>query len=218
MSYTFDLLKQLADGLAGQFGSDCEIVIHDLKHELDNPIVHINNGHVTGRKVGDGPSKAVLDTLRSDPESLNDHLGYLTRTADGKTLKSSTIYIRSEDGASIDYLFSINYDITGLLMATRSVRALTDTESQDEEKQPEQIVHNVNDLLDTLLAQSVAMVGKPADKMNKEEKVAAIRFLNEAGAFLITRSGDKVSKYFGISKFTLYSYIDVNNRKAKEDN
>lgn len=180
--------------------------------------MHINNGHVTGRKVGDGPSKAVLDTLRSDPESLNDHLGYLTRTADGKTLKSSTIYIRSEDGASIDYLFSINYDITGLLMATRSVRALTDTESQDEEKQPEQIVHNVNDLLDTLLAQSVAMVGKPADKMNKEEKVAAIRFLNEAGAFLITRSGDKVSKYFGISKFTLYSYIDVNNRKAKEDN
>ena len=46
--------------------------------------------------------------------------------------------------------------------------------------------------------------------MNKEEKVKDIQFLNDAGAFLITKSGDKVAKYFGISKFTLYSYIDVN--------
>ena len=76
------------------------------------------------------------------------------------------------------------------------------------------IVHNVNDLLDNLIEQSVALIGKPAALMNKEEKVTAIQFLNDAGAFLITKSGDKVSKYFGISKFTLYSYIDVNSRKS----
>lgn len=46
--------------------------------------------------------------------------------------------------------------------------------------------------------------------MNKDDKVRAIRFLNEAGAFLVTKSGDKVAKYFGISKYTLYSYIDAN--------
>ena len=38
MSYTLDLLKQLADGLARQFGPDCEIVIHDLKkHDWNIP-------------------------------------------------------------------------------------------------------------------------------------------------------------------------------------
>ncbi|MGL6217352.1 MAG: helix-turn-helix domain-containing protein, partial [Lacrimispora sphenoides] len=42
---------------------------------------------------------------------------------------------------------------------------------------------------------------------------AAIQYLNDAGAFLITRSGDKVSNYFGISKFTLYSYMDTNKEK-----
>ena len=81
-------------------------------------------------------------------------------------------------------------------------------------KQPDQIVTNVTDLLDSLIEQSVLMIGKPAALMNKEEKVAAIQFLNDAGAFLITKSGDKISKYFGISKFTLYSYIDVNSRKT----
>ena len=69
---------------------------------------------------------------------------------------------------------------------------------------------NINDLLDELIAQSVALVGKPVALMNKDDKVRAIRFLNESGAFLVTKSGDKVAKYFGISKYTLYSYIDAN--------
>ena len=61
-----------------------------------------------------------------------------------------------------------------------------------------------------LIEESVALVGKPVPLMNKEDKVTAIQFLNDAGAFLITKSGDKVANYFGISKYTLYSYIDVN--------
>ena len=36
----------------------------------------------------------------------------------------------------------------------------------------------------------------------------AISYLNDTGAFLITKSGPKVCKYFGISKYTLYSYLD----------
>ncbi|WP_217636925.1 helix-turn-helix domain-containing protein [Dendrosporobacter quercicolus] len=31
--------------------------------------------------------------------------------------------------------------------------------------------------------------------------------MNDSGAFLVTKSGDKVAKYFGIFKYTLYSYI-----------
>ena len=198
MAYTLNLLKQIADGLAKQFGPDCEIVIHDLKrHDLEHSVVHINNGHVTNRREGDGPSKIVLETLHKDPALLKDHVGYLTRTSNGKILKSSTFFIRNEEDTAIDYIFAINYDITGLMTVDRSIRSLIDTEQGSSPKQqPEQIVHNVNDLLDTLIEQSVALVGKPAALMNKEEKVTAIQFLNDAGAFLITKSGDKVSKYF----------------------
>ena len=82
--------------------------------------------------------------------------------------------------------------------------------TQDKEQtEPERII-NVNHVLDELIEQSVALVGKPVALMNKDDKVRAIRFLNEAGAFLVTKSGDKVAKYFGISKYTLYSYIDAN--------
>ena len=216
MSYTLELLKQLADGLARQFGPDCEIVIHDLtRQDLEHSVAYIKNGHISNRRAGDGPSKVVLETMHKGPASLTDHLGYLTRTSEGKILKSSTMYIRNAEGTAIDYLLSINYDITGLLTVDRSIKALIDTEPQEDvKKQPEQIVHNVNDLLDSLIEQSVALIGKPVALMNKEEKVTAIQFLNDAGAFLITKAGDKLSKYFSISKFTLYSYIDVNSRKS----
>lgn len=218
MSDTLGLLTQVADGLARQFGPDCEVVIHDLtRRDVDHSIAYIVNGHISHRKVDGGPSKIALEALHSkDPAALKDRLGYLTRTADGRILKSSTLFIRGGESGDVDYLLSINYDITGLMAVDRSIRSLIDTEQQEAaRKQPEPIVTNISDLLDSLIEQSVARIGKPVALMNKEEKVAAIQFLNDAGAFLITKSGDKVSRYFGISKYTLYSYIDVNGHKAE---
>ena len=77
MSYTLDLLKQLADGLARQFGPDCEIVIHDLE-KLRPGTFHRAHQQRSYDKPpgGDGPSKVVLETLHKDPASLKDHLGY----------------------------------------------------------------------------------------------------------------------------------------------
>ncbi|HHV11454.1 MAG TPA: transcriptional regulator [Clostridiales bacterium] len=206
-------LKQIAHGIAQQFGQNCEVVIHDLTTEdLENTVAYIENGHVTNRHIGDGPSHVVLEASKKDPAKLKDRYGYLTRTQDGRILKSSTIYIRG-DSNKIQYIISINYDITGLLAVEGAIKTLISTEP--EEKAPERITQNVNDLLDDLIEESVALIGKPAALMSKEEKVTAIQFLNDAGAFLITKSGDKVSKFFGISKYTLYSYIDVNKTNNK---
>lgn len=202
-------LFRMAKALAAQFGPNCEIVIHDLlSNNPESSIVAIENGHVSGRKLGDGPSHVVLETLHSSGEIPEDRLSYLTKTRDGKTLKSSTIYIRDENKAPIG-IFSINYDITLLLAMEEALRQFTETAPAGEpENTPEAITQNVSDLLDELIEQSVKRVGKPVALMSKEDKVKAIRFLNDTGAFLITKSGGKVCKYFGISKYTLYSYIE----------
>lgn len=210
MRRTLDFLKQLAHGLAIQFGSSCEIAIHDLKtKDLEKSIVYIENGHVSNRQTGDGPSGIVLETLQSDPSTIHDKLSYLTKTEDGRILKSSTFYIRDDDG-SISYIFSLNYDITAFTAASTAIQSLIATKDNLPDltgDSPRQITHNVNELLDLLIEQAVAKVGKPVAMMNKDDKVAVVQYLDHAGAFLITKSGDKVSSYLGISKFTLYSYM-----------
>ena len=210
MRHTLDCLKQLAHGLAIQFGSSCEIAIHDLKtKDLEKSIVYIENGHVSNRQTGDGPSGIVLETLQSDPSTIHDKLSYLTKTEDGRILKSSTFYIRDDDG-SISYIFSLNYDITAFTAASTAIQSLIATKDNLPDltgDSPRQITHNVNYLMDLLIEQAVAKVGKPVAMMNKDDKVAVVQYLDHAGAFLITKSGDKVSSYLGISKFTLYSYM-----------
>jgi len=209
------MLKQIAAALAAQFGPNCEVVIHDLTaRDPERSIVFIENGHVTGRKVGDGPSNVVMEQLLHANEDPKDHLGYLTRTPDGKILKSSTVYIRDGRGR-VSAILSINYDISALLMVETAVSGLVRTAEPSKEERI--TVLNVSDMLDDLIEQSVALVGKPVALMNKDDKVRAIRFLNEHGAFLITKSGDKVAKYFGISKYTLYSYIDLKQEEKRHE-
>lgn len=207
--YELDALRKIAKGVAAQFGSGCEVVVHEISPEsAQHSVIAIENGHVTGRHLGDGPSQVVLEQLGKtiDPEKAEDHLSYLTRTPDGKLLKSSTVYIRDSEG-KVAALFCINFDITSLSMANNVMKEIAAVRDNGEHE-PERISPNVNDLLDDLIERSVHLVGKPVELMTKDDKVKAIRFLNSSGALLITKSGDKIAKHFGISKFTLYSYLD----------
>ena len=203
-----DFYRRLAKALAAEFGESCEVLVHDLTGgDPEHTIVAIENGHVSHRQTGDGPSRVALEAMQEEhPENLQDRSGYLLKTHDGRIVKSSTVYFRNEQGG-VDGIFCVNYDITNLLMAQKAVGSLLS--AGEEPKAPASIPQNVNELLDDLIEQSVQQVGKPVALMTKDDKIQAIRFLNKAGAFLVTRSGDKVSKYFGISKYTLYSYIEA---------
>lgn len=210
-------LTFIAHGIARQFGSNCEVCIHDLKtSDPEHSIIYIINGHVTGRDIGDAPSKIVLESIEalSKGDNLTDHLCYLTKGTGGKLLKSSTIFVKDYNN-EFHYVLSINLDISGFTAFDSALKSLISINDNSEEQKTEAIPNSVNELLDNLIEQSVALIGKAPALMNKEEKVKAINYLNDAGAFLIQKSGDKVSNYFGISKFTLYSYVDV--KKKKED-
>ena len=196
-----EFYTRLAHGLAVQFGSNCEVVVHDLQgKDIEHSIIAIENGHVTGRRIGDGPSQIVLESLHNSEQNLKqeDKLAYLTKTKNGKILKSSTIFIR-DDSDKIIGIFGINYDISLMLAMEKELSSFTGTIEEDTTKEP--IAVNIGDLLDELITQSVQHIAK-------EDKVQVVRLLNEAGAFLITKSGPKVCQFLGISKYTLYSYLD----------
>ena len=207
---TLERLKVIAHGVARQFGPSCEVLIHCLQRDLDTSLVYIENGTITNRHVGDGPSHVVLDVLNYDDGS-EGRFGYLTKTKDGRILKSSTMYIRDDNG-NIAYLLGINQDITEFVMMHRSLESLIGI-GQAETGTVEKITTSVSELLDDLLLEAERLVGKPGPLMNKVERLKAISYLNEKGAFLISKSSEKIAEYFNISKFTLYS--DLNTVKEE---
>lgn len=201
-------LKQVAKTVTAQFGEDCEAVIYEFtENKTDPSIMFIENGHVINQQIGDSPSQFILDILKKDPKEIKERYNYLTRTQDGRVLKTNTMFYQGVNG-KIDAVFSINFDATTLFAAENTLHKLTATDEEPKkEEKSDFIPQDVNDLLEELIKESVKLIGKPVALMTKEEKIKSIQFLNNKGAFLITKSGDKVAKYFNISKYTLYNYI-----------
>ncbi|WP_028596160.1 helix-turn-helix transcriptional regulator [Paenibacillus assamensis] len=197
-------LQALVKGIAAQFGDNCEVVLHDLTLPYDRTIVAIENGHVTGRKVGDPGTNLGLELLRGSTE--NGHkLNYVTQTKDGRLLRSTSLYMNNQDGTIIGSL-CINFDITSLMIAEKTLQSITMTNLQTDVK--ESFVTNVNDLLDVLIQETQEGIGKPVAVMSKEDKMKMIALLDQKGAFLIKKSSEKICLYLGISKYSLYSYLD----------
>jgi len=203
-------LKALVRGMAAQFGPQCEVVLHDLKDQpYDHSIIAIENGHVTNRRIGDCGTNLGLEVLRGSDQEGDKH-NYLTQTKSGRMLRSTSVYIRDPQGAVIGAV-CMNWDITDFLMAEKTLASITQSASPLAALLPEEgeiFRNDVNDLLDSLIQASIRHVGKPVAMMTKEDKVEGIQFLDKKGALLIKKSGDRVSQFYGISKFTLYAYLD----------
>ena len=202
MNEMFSFLTRMGDAIVTTFGDNCEVVVHDISHELENTISYIRNGHVSNRKLGDGVSALVLNAISHSDIKHEDKLNYIIRDGD-KHIKCSSLFFKEND--KLRYIFAINFDISHLI---RTQEALNQLIVHEKEEQFDQFPVDVNNMLDRLIMQSVEKVGKPIEKMNYKEKSVAIKYLDECGAFLIKKAGDKVAEVFGISKYTIYNHMN----------
>lgn len=115
---TDKVLRRIARGLAETLGRSCEVVVHDL-HDPASSVVHVENGQVTDRRVGDG-IRDIAAILRSDRFSDDMLSNYVTRTPDGKVCKSMTLVVRNEREKIIG-AFALNLDISEFLSAKGSI-------------------------------------------------------------------------------------------------
>ena len=125
-------LELIMKGIAKEFGKNCEVVLHDHKRGLDKSIIAIENGHVTGRKVGD-PSTNIGFAISKSKEQTDAQFGYITHLPNGKTLRSSSVYFKDDKGKVIGAL-CINLDITQMELIKNNINYLTSDESEEVEE------------------------------------------------------------------------------------
>jgi predicted transcriptional regulator YheO len=68
---------------------------------------------------------------------------------------------------------------------------------------------NISSVLDSLINDALAHQDVPPEQMDRAQRIEVIRYLDQHGAFLVTKAGERIANLLGISKYTLYSYLDT---------
>lgn len=208
--------NRLMSMLEAQFGDQCEVVLHDLTKDYSQTIVDIRNGGVTGRKIGDCGSNCGLEVMRGTVKN-GDRYNYITHTMNGKILRSSSMYLYNEAGSLVGAL-CVNLDITNTIAFENYLHKYNDF-SMEKDENPEIFATDVKSLLEFLIKEAQFQVGKEASGMDKADKIKFLDYLDKKGAFLITKSSERICEFLNISKFTLYNYLDLaRNNEAVGEN
>jgi predicted transcriptional regulator YheO len=195
----FTFLKKVVSALAKLQGPQCEVVLHDVRHPSSS-IIAIENGHITGRSVGDPSTSLVLPILR-DPHGEHDKLNYRSQTPSGRPLKSSSVYFKDDTGR-IFAAICVNWDIAGLMSAQDALAELIKTT----ETLREDHYSDTNSFLESVLDDVLGGVSTPA-ALPRAEKLRLMAVLKERGVFEIRRAADRVAVRLGVSRASVYSYL-----------
>lgn len=191
-----DFLSRLASNISKQFGRNCEVAIHEFQGE-DLVITHIENGHITGRKVGNLSTNEFLDEFFEKDFMRNPV--YHMKSKDGHELLSSTTYIQTED--KITGFVCVNYDISEIQGLARALDwAIEDNSLKD--------FSDVNEVLEYHLNACEQLIGKSPENMDRADKFRAVEYLESKHVFLITKSSVRVCEFLNITKYSLYTFLD----------
>ena len=205
----FEFLDRAARGIAEMFGSSCETLVHDMGVP-SHPILSIYNGHVSGRTVG-----STLDILGTDrelePEArTSDQVNLYATTPSGAQIKSSTFHLIGED---YNLALGINFEYTSLVYANRILVDLMSAEADLKTA----LWQGGDSALSDLFDECLAALGKPADALGKADRLKLVAMLEQKNAFSYRKSVPFVSRRLGVSRYTVYKYLDELARKDGEE-
>jgi len=191
--------KQMVDFMAETLGENCEVVLHEIKNNQVE-IIAIKNGHHSNRKVGekiDAIGKKVYEIEKNIRYRANySKLGY-----HGNEMKSSSFYIRKENGEIIGIL-CFNFDIS---LAKRAQKYFETLLQADKEVVQEK--DTVNQITLGMIEETIVDSKIPVDRMTPSERIDIIKSLQVKGVFGIKGAVRQVSKKLKISETSVYRYL-----------
>ena len=205
--------------IAQMFGKNCEVVLHDFS-KPQKSIVAIENGQVTGRKIGDPITDFALSIWKKDgfgKRKTDRIVNYRTKSKNGKILKSATVFIRNYQKNIIGCL-CINYDLTEHAMFHKNLEEFCTTIELDKEEsteETEKFTNDVSEILENIIKEAIEEIGKPVSLMQKEDKLMVVKIAEEKGAFLIKSSISQIASEINVSRYTIYNYLEeLKTRKS----
>ncbi|ACL70834.1 helix-turn-helix transcriptional regulator [Halothermothrix orenii] len=200
--------------LGKTLGKHFEIVLHDVT-KTESSIIAIENSHITNRTVGSPSTDFLIDLINGYYQNRTDmELNYITRTRDGKQLKSSTVLIKNEKGEVIGAL-CINIDLTSIKMAQNFLGEISTVEKKKEPK--EKFPEDAEDFLHVMIENSLNKANKPVPMLTKEDKLKIVSYLDKNNIFNIKGAVDMLAEALNVSRYTIYNYLDESRVSASRE-
>lgn len=207
----------IASFIAAIVGPKCEVVVHDIS-DPEHSIIFIENGHISGRKIGDGSTDLVLKILKGEAYRDKQYIvNYKASGSLGQKFRSSTYFIKDSQGKLVG-LMCLNIDISHMEVAAEWINhvlqggSLTppvpmDSLPEDKPQESEFLQGNVDDLLQHIITNTLSKVNLPIDRLSSNEKIEIVKELNEQGVFLLKGGVTQVASALSISEPTVYRYL-----------
>ena len=205
-----DFLIGFLKGIQNLIGDNCEIVVNDFRKGPEGEIVYSINSEISNRIIGDHPRGAMFLHFGKDINTLEDNYVFFYNGYNNKKFKSSTTLISDKEDKVIGSI-CINLDVTETLNISSILNSFLKT---PEEKNTKEVsINNIDDVLIHYIDEVENLIGKKMILMNKEEKIKSLAFLDQKGIMKIAKANVILCEKFGISKFTLYNYLDEVRKK-----
>ncbi|GHU68729.1 DNA-binding protein [Spirochaetia bacterium] len=207
---TLESIKPIVDGIAAIFGENCEVLLHSFE-SLDSSVIHIANGHVTGRGLGSPITDLGMKIIRESGGGEDVTGCYYSKTTDGKTLRSVSVLIRNADDQPIGML-CINFNMSAPL-----IDIIHTFQAPAQEETQENFTNNIDDLVKITLQDTINTVNGLKNIPNHEKNKTIVYELIKKGIFDIRGAIDIVARELSLSRYTIYNYVRENKLSLKKE-
>lgn len=205
----FERYKVMGEFISRCFGSNVEVVLHDLR-DFEHSGVKIYNSYISGRSDGAPMTEFGLNLLESKIYEKENFITNYKGVTGGKILRSSTLFIKDEKENLIGML-CVNVDITKYLSMSKELESLAyfglDENKIEKSKMIADFPKSVKDMINTSLSNYISNNGYDWQRLNKDEKIDMIKKLNDKGIFTLRGGISEVSEALKISEPTIYRYL-----------
>ena len=207
-----EAIAQMIPSLKAMLGPRHEVILHDLSH-VESSIVMLE-GDVTHRKIGGPATDYLLKLLREGGDGAENSVNYKTVLPNGRLLRSSTIFIRDEEGRIIGSL-CFNQDLTDYIVARNLIEENTLFGQTEVEPPKETFAQDISEVMESVVDTEITLFQKPVVYMQKEDKLCIVAKLEQKGVFAIKNAVEYVAECLGVSNFTVYNYLKEVRSKGK---
>ncbi|MCY6960688.1 helix-turn-helix transcriptional regulator [Clostridium brassicae] len=206
----------LVNFLGEAMGNNCEIALHDARN-LENSLIAIaNSDGISSRKLGSPLTDLGLKVIKEDFFKDKNYIcKYPSRTKDGKILRSSTFFIKNDNGDVIG-LLCISINISDFIQAANFLNKFLSEISGGpernlaEEKAPvsDKLSGSIEELVIHIIEDTLSEIGIPPERMSPEEKMSIVHKLDEREVFLLKGAVSQVANQLKTSENTIYRYLN----------